>query len=527
MNIADYITVAVFIVFVVVVFGIISIGISLYFFDKNQAASPVLRNYPLLGRMRYFLEQIGPELRQYWFTNDREGRPFSRADYQHIVKSAKYKQDIIGFGSTKDYDEPGFYIKNAMFPKLISELKINDQEVVETNRYRILNEPIFTRREEVLEKHLSQAFLLQDDDAIVIGSNTRQPFVVKGQIGMSAMSYGSLGKNAITALSEGIAMAKGSWMNSGEGGLSPYHLAGGADIIFQIGPGLFGVRDKEGNFDWEELKRKNEIPEIKAYELKFAQGAKVRGGHVDGEKVTPEIAEIRKVEPWKTIDSPNRFKEFADFPSAFQMIEKIREVTGKPVGMKIVIGSPDEAESLAKAIKETGMGPDFITVDGGEGGTGATFRELADSVGLPIYSALPILDRALRKYGVRDQLKIIASGKLFSPDRIAIALAMGADLINIARGFMIAVGCIQTLKCHTNECPVGVATTDPKLEKALVVEEKKHRVANYLITLREGLFRVAAAAGHTSPTQFTKKDVYYKDEKGLVYSLEELYGDQT
>ena len=322
MNIADYITVAVFIVFVVVVFGIISIGISLYFFDKNQAASPVLRNYPLLGRMRYFLEQIGPELRQYWFTNDREGRPFSRADYQHIVKSAKYKQDIIGFGSTKDYDEPGFYIKNAMFPKLISELKINDQEVVETNRYRILNEPIFTRREEVLEKHLSQAFLLQDDDAIVIGSNTRQPFVVKGQIGMSAMSYGSLGKNAITALSEGIAMAKGSWMNSGEGGLSPYHLAGGADIIFQIGPGLFGVRDKEGNFDWEELKRKNEIPEIKAYELKFAQGAKVRGGHVDGEKVTPEIAEIRKVEPWKTIDSPNRFKEFSRFSVCFSIYRK-------------------------------------------------------------------------------------------------------------------------------------------------------------------------------------------------------------
>ncbi len=523
LNIADYFIVVFFVGLVLFTVIIVLIGITLYFFDRRQPASPVLRNYPLLGRMRYFLEQIGPELRQYWFDSDREARPFSRADYQHVVKSAKYKQDIIGFGSTKDYEKPGYYIRNAMLPKLISELKIDDEAVVETKRYVIKNEPIFTRREEVFEDHLSQAFLLDDEDAIVIGPNTRRPFVVKGQIGMSAMSYGSLGKNAITALSEGIAMAEGSWMNSGEGGLSPYHLVGGTDIIFQIGPGLFGVRDSEGNFDWEELKRKNEIPEIKAYELKFGQGAKVRGGHVDGEKVTPEIAEIRRVEPYKTIDSPNRFRDFPDLPSAFEMMEKIREVTGKPVGMKVVVGSPDEADLLARTMKETGKGPDFITVDGGEGGTGASFQELADSVGLPIYSALPLMNRALKKHGVRDRVKIIASGRLFSPDRIAIALAMGADLINIARGFMIAVGCIQTLKCHTNECPVGVATTDPNLEKALVIDEKKYRVANYLITLREGLFRIAAAAGHDSPVQFTEKDVYFKDEKGLVYSLEELY----
>lgn len=523
MNIADWFIIIFFIGLVLLTLVIVVTGVILYYFDKKQAASPVLRNYPLLGRMRYFLEQIGPEFRQYWFNSDREARPFSRADYQHVVKSAKYKQDIIGFGSTKNFDEPGFYIKNAMLPKLISELKINDKAVVETKRYTVINEPMFKRREEVFEKHMSQAFLLDDENAIVIGPNTRQPFIVKGQIGMSAMSYGSLGKNAITALSEGIAMAEGSWMNSGEGGLSPYHLIGGTDVIFQIGPGLFGVRDGDGKFDWEELKRKNEIPQIKAYELKFGQGAKVRGGHVDGEKVTPEIAEIRRVEPYKTIDSPNRFRDFPDLPSAFEMIEKIRDVTGKPVGMKVVVGSPDEADKLAKTIKETGKGPDFITVDGGEGGTGASYQELADSVGLPIQSALPLMDSALRKYGIREQIKIIASGRLFSPDRIAIALAMGADLVNIARGFMIAVGCIQTLKCHTNECPVGVATTDPDLEKALVVEEKKHRVANYLITLREGLFRIAAAAGHESPTQFTKKDVYFKDEKGLVYSLDELY----
>ena len=211
------------------------------------------------------------------------------------------------------------------------------------------------------------------------------------------------------------------------------------------------------------------------------------------------------------------------FSSLFDFIEQIREKSGKPVGMKVVIGSPQEAEELAKAIKETGKGPDFIAVDGGEGGTGATFQELADSVGLPIKAALPLLHNALIKYGVRDQLKIIASGKLFSADRIAIALAMGADLVNIARGFMITVGCIQALKCHSNACPVGVATTDPDLQKALVIDEKKYRVANYVVTLREGLFRLAAACGIESPVHFRPEHVVYKDERGRVFPLEEYY----
>lgn len=527
MNIADYITIISFIAFVLLIIVIIVTFIILYFVDRRQLASPVLRNYPVLGRMRYFFEKVGPEMRQYWFHNNREGKPFSRNDYEHIVKSAKYKRDVVGFGSERDFEEAGYYVRNAMFPKLASEMKLDRDTFVKTNRYLLLKDPLFSQRVEVVEEHESKAYLLADDDAIVIGPKTRQPFVVKGLIGMSAMSYGSLGKRAITALSEGLAMAKGTWMNSGEGGLSPYHLKGGVDIIFQIGPGLFGVRDEEGNFDWEELKKKNEISEIKAYELKFGQGAKVRGGHVDGEKVTPEIAEIRGVVPWQSIDSPNRFPDLSDYLSVFAKMDKIREVTGKPVGMKIVIGAPDEAEKLAKQMKELGTGPDFITIDGGEGGTGASYQELADSVGLPIQSALPLLDSALRKYEVRDRVKIIASGKMFSPDRIAIALAMGADLVNIARGFMITVGCIQTLKCHSNDCPVGVATTDPELEKALVIDEKKHRVANYLITLREGLFRISAAAGLQSPNEFSRKDILYKDEKGVVSSLDEIYRSIT
>ena len=523
MSLANILTIIGFFFWAIIFAILVIIGIYLYLIDRNQKQHPVLRNYPVIGRVRYLLETIGPELRQYFFNNDLEGKPISRNDYQHIVKKSKYKRDVIGYGSVKDFEEAGFYIRNSMFPKLAEELTMDRNELVTTNRYLLIKEPLFTQRKEKLEANKSVAYLLDDRDAIVIGKNTRNPFIVKGQIGMSAMSYGSLGERAITTLSKGLGMAKGTWMNTGEGGLSEYHLKGGVDIIMQIGPGLFGVRDYEGNFSWDALKEKSEIPQIKAFELKLAQGAKIRGGHIDAEKVTEEIAKIRMVEPFKSIDSPNRFREFQDFPSMFEFIEQIREHTGKPVGIKIVIGSSKEADDLAEHIKDSGKGPDFITLDGGEGGTGASYQELADSVGLPIKSALPLLDHALRKHGVRDQVKIIASGKLYSPDRIAVALSMGADLVNIARGFMITVGCIQALKCHSNGCPVGVATTDPDLQKALVIDEKKYRTANYVISMREGLFRIAAAAGLDSPAHFKAEHVVYKDEKGKVWSLEEIY----
>ncbi|PWU66869.1 FMN-binding glutamate synthase family protein [Gracilibacillus dipsosauri] len=516
MNIADIMTIIGFIFVTVILLVLIVMGIYLYLIDRSQKQHPVLRNYPVIGRIRYFSEKIGPELRQYFFNNDNEGKPFSRRDYQHIVRKAKYKRDVIGFGSQRDFEEAGFYIRNSLFPKLTEELKMDHDTRVATYRYLLLKDPLFMDREEKLEKHESEAYLLPEEDAIVIGEKTTHPFIVRGQIGMSAMSYGSLGEKAITALSEGLGIAKGTWMNTGEGGLSEYHLKGGVDIIMQIGPGLFGVRDRDGNFDWDELLEKSKLPQVKAFEVKLAQGAKTRGGHIDGEKVTEEIARIRRVEPYKSIDSPNRFTDFSDIPSLFGFIDQIRQHTGKPVGMKIVVGSPDEADELARSIRDLATGPDFITIDGGEGGTGASYQELADSVGLPIRSALPLIDEALKKYEIRDQVKIIASGKLFSPDRVAIALAMGADLINIARGFMITVGCIQTLKCASNACPVGVATTDPELQKALVIDEKKWRTANYVITMRKGLYRVAAAAGLDSPIKFNRQHVVYKDEKGKI-----------
>ncbi|MEK4030580.1 MULTISPECIES: FMN-binding glutamate synthase family protein [Bacillaceae] len=522
MNLADFLIILGSVLLAVIFIIFISFLVYMMLFDRNQKSHSILRNYPLLGRIRYFFEKIGPEMRQYWFNSDTEGRPFSREDYEHIVKSAKYSRDVVGFGSKRDFEEEGFFIRNDMFPKLTEELKVDRKEKVLTKKYILLKDPLFMQREEKREDEEALAYLLDDEEAVVIGPTTKHPFILKGQIGMSAMSYGSLGDKAITALSEGLALGKGSWMNTGEGGLSPYHLKGGVDIIMQIGPGLFGIRDKQGAVDWEELKKKSEIPQIKAFEIKLAQGAKARGGHIDAEKVTPEIAAIRKVEPYKSIDSPNRFREFSDVPSICEFIEKIRHHTGKPVGMKIVVGSNNSVEELAKYMKETGKGPDFITVDGGEGGTGASYQELIDSVGLPIKSALPILVATLQKYGVRDRVKIIASGKLFTPDRIAIALAMGADLVNIARGFMITVGCIQTLKCQSNICPVGVATTDPDLQKALVIDEKKYRTANYLITLREGLFRLAAAAGLESPVHFKPQHVAYKDDKGVVTPLADI-----
>lgn len=523
MNIAHYMIIIAFVTVILIIVISLVFAVFLLIKDRRQKEHPVLRNYPLLGRARYFLEKIGPELRQYLFNSDTEGRPFSRKDYEHVVKSAKYMRDVVGFGSKRDFDEKGYYVRNAMFPKQLEELRMDRETKVQTKRYILLEDALFTQRKERFEDNESLAYLLHDDDAVVIGKQTEQPFVVKSLIGMSGMSFGALGDHAITALSEGLALAKGTWMNTGEGGLAPYHLKSGVDIIMQIGPGLFGVRDKHGEFDWDELRKKSLIPEVKAFEIKLAQGAKARGGHIDGEKVTPEIAAIRKVEPYQSIDSPNRFKQFSDVPTMFEFMERIRTVTGKPVGMKVVVGSYDEIDELAREMHESGKGPDFITVDGGEGGTGASYQELVDSVGLPIKAALPIVDATLNKYEVRDRVKLIASGKLFTPDRIAIALAMGADLVNIARGFMITVGCIQTLKCQSNVCPVGVATTDPDLQKALVIDEKKYRVVNYLVTLRKGLFRLAAAAGIESPVQFERRHITYKDERGVVQSLEDIY----
>lgn len=523
-----WVSVLVLIGFIILCLIIVIPGVmlfNLYFVDRKQNQHAILRNFPILGKIRYFAEKAGPELRQYLYDQDNVGKPFSREDFHHVVLPGKYLQNMVGYGSKRDFEMAGYFIRNDMFPKQREEMRVDNSDLVDTKVYEIDEENLFSRKEHFHETQ-AKPWLLPEEDAVVIGGNCKHPFKVRSLVGQSAMSYGALGSHAITALSKGIGMAKGAWMNTGEGGLSPHHLQGDVDIIAQIGTGLFGVRTKDGQFSWDLLTEKAENPQVKAFELKLAQGAKTRGGHVDGKKVNEEIAKIRNVEPYKTINSPNRFKEFEDVPSMFEFIGKIREHTGKPVGIKIVVGSNDSVEELAAYMAKSGKGPDFITVDGSEGGTGASFQDLADSIGLPIKSAIMIVDDTLRRHGVRDRVKLIASGKLFTADRVAVVLGMGADLVNIARGFMMSVGCIMAQRCHTNECPAGVATTDNHLQKALVIEEKMYRATNFLITLREGLFRMSAAAGIDSPTKFERKHIMFKDDKSRTYSLDEIYNPE-
>lgn len=512
------------IIFILMV-AVFVVPIGFYFWisyrDARQKEHAVLRNYPVLGRIRYIVEKIGPELRQYLFLNNEEGKPFSRNQYESIVKSGKYKERITSFGSERNFEGSGFFLKNAMFPTQREDLRIVQQPKISTYLYKIDNEKLLSRKEHS-EKADVDPYYLSEHDQIIIGKGRcMKPFHVKGLIGQSAMSYGSLGKNAITALSNGLGLAGGTWMNTGEGGLSSHHLKGNVDIIAQIGPALFGYRTDDGEFSWERFKVKSEIEQIKAFEIKLAQGAKIRGGHVEAEKVTPEIAEIRSVPPWTMIDSPNRFRQFHDTKGLLDFVEQLREIGGKPVGIKIVVGNRDEVEELVKTMAQEEKVPDFITVDGGEGGTGATYQELADGPGLPLYTALPITHEMLKKYDLRNHVKLIASGKLVTPEKMAYALCLGADLINTARAFMISVGCIMAQTCHSNTCPVGVATTDPNREKALVIEEKMYRVCNYVISTREGLFNLAGAAGLASPTEFNENHLMFRTSNGQLYSGKE------
>lgn len=483
----------------------------LYYKTRTQKQHSLLRgHYWYIGILRYIIESVGPEFRFYITDEDNAGQPINRVKFISIVKASKYLKTLISFGSKRDFTRPGIYMKNSLFPKLESEMRVDNSIHLSTRRYVTDHESLFFRHEHVEEAEV-RPWRLIEEDHVVIGQDRESPFHLQGLVGMSGMSYGALGKNAITTLSKGIGMAGASWMNTGEGGLSDYHLSGGCDIIYQIGPGMFGVRDREGNIDWGLVRKKAAIPEVKAFELKLGQGAKIRGGHVEGSKVTPEIAAIRGVPPWENIDSPSRFELCPDEKTLYDFIIRIQDETGLPVGVKVVISDNHALDKFLEEYVRRGRGPDFITVDGGEGGTGASFKEMADVLGLPSYSAILIADDAMRRAGIRDKIKLVASGKIHLPDEVGIALGLGADLINIARGFMIATGCIMAHKCHSNECPVGVATTDSKRERALFVDEKKYRVMNYIITLRAGIFHLAGACGLTSPVQFTRDHITFKD----------------
>ncbi|MCP3987330.1 MAG: FMN-binding glutamate synthase family protein [bacterium] len=520
--IGEWVSIATLVLLIAMVAGPPLLLAGIYFHDRFQSQHAVLRNFPLLGRLRYIFEHLGPEMRQYLFDSDREGRPFSRDDYQNMVLSGKYLNSMISFGSKRDFARPGWYLRNGLLPTLYRDLAFDLRPSIETRRYVTDHNGLFSRSEHV-EKERIASWALDDAWAPVIGPDLPHPWVLRGLMGMSGMSYGALGRNAIQALSLGLGKATEAWMNTGEGGLSSHHLKGGGPIVFQIGPGLFGVRNELGEFDWDRFRKQAAIPEVVGFELKLHQGAKIRGGHVEGTKVSSEIAEIRSVPAGQTIDSPARFPMISDLDDLFEWMARMRQESGKPIGVKVVVGGPGSLDEFALAIAQRGDGPDWITVDGGEGGSGATYREMADSMGLPVGSGLILADDALRRVGVRDRVKIIASGKLFSADRIALALCFGADAVQIARGMMISVGCIQAQRCHNNTCPVGVATTDERLMKALVVDEKQYRVLNYITTLRAGLASLTAAAGLHSPTEFTRHHAIHRDSLGRVRSADEIF----
>jgi len=581
----------------------VPVGVAgLYLWDKYiQQQHSILKTHPIIGRFRYIFEMLGPELRQYFIWGDKEGRPIDRDTQGYIAKAGKYGSTVIGFGSRRDFAHEGFFLNNAMFPRNMDELAVDQSMPITTTfKYQILKEGLVSRKEKRVQS-TALPWLLDDRHAVVIGrmNNVRQPYRTKGFIGISAMSFGSLSDHAVMALAQGSAIATGSWMNTGEGGIAPYHLSkiyelsaddgqpapaepeeaavyallrnrrlvsnfelahelshvaydsmevfeldrnpfvlaaerlvqGGratrkeTDLIYQIGSAKNGARrDEKGTFDDEAFLHTAGRPEVKLIEVKLAQGAKVRGGKLPKSKLTPMIRKIRGIPlDWdRDVESPNRFTDFDDLPSLFAFIEKLRDLSGKPVGIKLVAGSELAVEELAGYMAETGSGPDFITVDGGEGGTGATYMEMADSLGLPLYSALLIIDDTLRRHGVRGRVAIIASGMLATADKMAIALAFGADLINVARAAMNTIGCINALKCHTNECPTGVTSHKPELKQGLVIEEKRFRTANYLATLREGVFMLAASCGLESPTQFAREHVTFKDRNASAVRMDRL-----
>lgn len=496
--------------------------LSYMYFLSLKPQHSIIRAHPYLGWLRYLLEKLGPEFRQYWFDNDTQGKPFSRNDFLGVMFAAKYQSDLLSFGSKRNFEEPGYYISNDLFPLLVDELKVDNSELVEAHKYKIEKEGLFTRHEKLEQVQVSR-WMYTEEDAIVVGSGRRQPWRVRGMFGASATSYGAVGENYILSTGSGAQKAGGCWINTGEGGVAPEHLATGVDVVAQIGPGLFGYRDDDGQFSMDEFRSKAAEPNIKAFELKFAQGAKIRGGHLEGSKVNEKVAAIRKVPVGVTVNSPNRFTFLHNSEEALRFVSELQETGGKPVGIKIVVGDQHRLEAFFEKMIELDIYPDFITVDGGEGGSGATFKSMADSMGLPLFPALITLVDTAYRFGIRDKFAVFASGKLITPDKVAIALALGADCVNSARGFMMANGCIMALQCHTGKCPTGITTTDPKYQQALVPEEKQWRVMNYIVNLRQGLYALAAACGIDSPRKLAREHVVFKNEYGRTVRLSELF----
>lgn len=459
---------------------------AVFIYDIFQRKHAVLRNFPILGHLRYFLEGQGEYFRQYFFAHDREELPFDRATRNWVYRTSKNLGGVIGFGSTNDLREPGSFIfVNSAYPMLEEDC---------------LPSP-----------------------AVVIGPDCAQPFIAKHIFNISGMSFGAISAPAIRALSRGAAES-GVWMNTGEGGLAPYHLEAECDRIFQMGSAKYGVRDAEGLLSDERLRAVS--AHVKAFEIKLAQGAKPgRGGVLPGIKVTAEIAKIRGIPINVMSNSPNRHLEIKCADDLLDMIARVRDVTGRPVGFKTVISSEAFSRELFDAVLRRGVSsaPDFISVDGGDGGTGAASQLLADHVGLPLREALPILVDSLSESGLRGRVKVIASGKLLTSAHVAWALCVGADFVVSARGFMFALGCIQSLQCHEDTCPTGVTTHNKRLQRGLVVEDKATRVANYARCVNTEVDKLAHSCGLLNAREFRRDHVRIVENANRSVPLDVLF----
>jgi glutamate synthase domain-containing protein 2 len=440
-------------------FAVILFILYVFIQDVTQKKHGVLRNYPVIGHLRYFFEQLGEYFRQYFFAGDRDEMPFNRSTRGWVYRLAKNEGGTIGFGSTYDLHLPGALI--------------------------FVNHPFPVLEEERLPT-----------PSLILGENQcKQPFEVKSIVNISGMSFGAISAPAVRALSRGASVA-GCWMDTGEGGLSPYHLEGGCDIIMQIGTAKYGVRDAHGELSPERLVELSKV--VKAFEIKLSQGAKPgKGGVLPGKKVTPEIARIRGIPEGRDSISPNRHRDISNMNDLLDKVAYIRDLTGRPVGVKTAVGGWVFLNDLADAVHRRGLeyAPDFLVVDGGEGGSGAAPQALADHMSLSIEEGLPRVVDALIESGLKQRIRVVASGKLVTSARAAWALCVGADFINTARGFMFSLGCIQALRCHTNTCPTGITTHSSRLQRALVVEEKYLRVANYANNMNREVDMIAHSCG--------------------------------
>ncbi len=473
-------------VFATGVFALIVLFI--FISDVGQTSDAIRRNYPVIGRFRTIFTRLGEFFRQYFFALDREELPFNRAERDWVHRSSIGADNTVAFGSTRNLTPAGTVIfVNCPFP--------------------------------TLEEHAT------DVPEITFGPFTPNPYKCSSIINISAMSFGALSSPAVRALSKGAAMA-GCWLNTGEGGLAPQHLEGGCDVIFQIGTAKYGVRGPDGQLDEARLREVASLPQIRMIELKLSQGAKPgKGGILPAVKVTPEIAKIRGIPVYTDSISPNRHPEIDSVPDLLDQIERIRRIAGKPTGFKAVIGAYGWLETMCKEVQKRGLesAPDFITVDSGDGGTGAAPLPLMDNVGLPIKEALPMVVDIVSRYGLRERIKIVASGKLVTPAEVAWAYCAGADTVNSARGFMFALGCIQSLKCNKNTCPTGITTHDRHLQRGLNPEEKSVRVKNFVEKMRVEVGTIAHSCGVPHPRALKRFHCRIVQPNGRSIPMNELY----